>query len=413
MDNKIRLVMVEPNGSGGLIHYTYQLCTALSAEGIDVTLITGKNYELADFPHNFYVNNMLDLWTLFEARPSKGELNSFWRHQWQKVRWTLRRGVRAFRLIRAWIQLTRYLTDLKPDLIQFSKINFPFESFFLAQLQKRGLTLTQICHEFELRENTGLFSDIILRTYSNIYTHFSAIFFHANENRKRFLTLFPSMRQELTHIIDHGNANWLLKIKSDSLDVLRVQYNLRVDQRVVLFFGLLSPSKGLDDLVDAFALARSTCNAKLVIAGYPTKHISMPELRARISALGIEDDVIIDARYIPLNQIRPLMELATIAVYPYISSTQSGALQVAYTFGKPIIATNVGGLPEAIDDAKSGFLVPVHSPQELADKIVAMINNPDLVEQMGAYARNLSETRYGWTVIAQNIKAVYDKLMIS
>ncbi len=413
MDNKIHLVLVEPNGSGGLIHYTYQLCTALAAGGIDVTLITGKNYELADFPHNFHVNNMLDLWTLFEAHPSKSELNSFWKHQWQKVRWTLRRGVRALRLIRAWVQLTRHLTDLKPDLIQFSKINFPFEAFFLAQLQRRGLILTQVCHEFELRENTGLFSDIILRTYSNIYTHFSAIFFHAQENRNRFLTLFPSIPEEFTHVIAHGNASWLKKIESDSMDVLRTQYDLHADERVVLFFGLLSPSKGLDDLIDAFALARSTCNAKLVIAGYPTKHINMTELRARISELGIEDDVIIDARYIPLEQVRPLMELATIVVYPYISSTQSGALQVAYTFGKPIIATNVGGLPEAIDDSKSGFLVPVHSPTELADKIVTMINDPDLVEQMGAYARHLSETRYGWATVAQKIKGIYDELMSS
>ena len=53
MENKLRLVLVEPNGSGGLIHYTYQLCTALADEGMDVTLITGKEYELAHLPHNF------------------------------------------------------------------------------------------------------------------------------------------------------------------------------------------------------------------------------------------------------------------------------------------------------------------------------------------------------------------------
>src|SRR5215211_8135411 len=69
MENrKLRLVLVEPNGSGGLIHYTYQLCTALANEGVDVTLITGKEYELAHLPHNFQVNNLLDLWSLFDPQ---------------------------------------------------------------------------------------------------------------------------------------------------------------------------------------------------------------------------------------------------------------------------------------------------------------------------------------------------------
>ena len=53
MENKLRLVLVEPNGSGGLIHYTYQLCTALADEGMDVTLITGKEYDLAHSPSTF------------------------------------------------------------------------------------------------------------------------------------------------------------------------------------------------------------------------------------------------------------------------------------------------------------------------------------------------------------------------
>src|SRR5512138_1920517 len=101
MENKLRLVLVEPNGSGGLMHYTYQLCTALADEGVDVTLITGKNYELAHLPHNFHVDNILDLWDLFDPQVSQNIDASFWQRRWQKVRWTVRRGQRAVRLISA------------------------------------------------------------------------------------------------------------------------------------------------------------------------------------------------------------------------------------------------------------------------------------------------------------------------
>jgi hypothetical protein len=208
----MRLVLVEPNGSGGLIHYIYQLCTALANEGVDVTLITGKDYELAHLPHNFQVNNLLDLWSLFDPQVSKTVNVNAWQRRWHKVRWTARRGQRALRLISAWMSLTRTLSELEPDIVQFSKINFPFEAIFLAQMRRRGLTLTQICHEFELRENQGgLFSSLTLRAYADIYRNFSAIFFHAKENCEKFLSLFPFVENKRTHIIPHGNSGWLLR----------------------------------------------------------------------------------------------------------------------------------------------------------------------------------------------------------
>src|SRR5512134_3876266 len=125
MENKLRLVLVEPNGSGGLIHYTYQLCTALAEEGADVTLITGKEYELAHLPHNFQVDNLLDLWSLFDAQANRKVEAGAWQRQLYKVRWTLRRAGRAVRLISAWRQLARYVAELRPDIVQFSKIHFP------------------------------------------------------------------------------------------------------------------------------------------------------------------------------------------------------------------------------------------------------------------------------------------------
>jgi glycosyltransferase involved in cell wall biosynthesis len=414
MENKLRLVLVEPNGSGGLIHYTYQLCTALADEGVDVTLITGREYELAHLPHNFRVNNILELWSLFDPQVIRNISANAWQRRWHKIRWTLRRGQRAVRLILAWINLTRYLSKLKPDIVQFSKINFPFEAIFLAQMRRRGLVLTQICHEFELRENDdGPFSALILRAYADIYRNFSAMFFHAKENCEKFLALFPFVQKEKTHIIPHGNSSWLLTNFPQTYDweSIRRRYKLQPDQPVVLFFGLLAPSKGIDDLIEAFALVRQSCNAKLLVAGYPTKHINIDELNEKIAGLNLTNDVILDLRYIPLEEIGALMGLATVAVYPYRSSTQSGALQVAYTFGRPVIAASVGGLPEAIEEGRSGFLIPPQSPPELANKIITLINNPDLTKSMGEYARHLSETRFSWGSIAQQIIEVYNQLL--
>jgi glycosyltransferase involved in cell wall biosynthesis len=414
MENRRRLFFVEPNGSGGLIHYTYQLCTALAEQGMDVTLVTGREYELAHLPHNFQVNNMLDLWSLFDPQVVQLADASRWQRRLHRLRRTVRRGQRAIRLIAAWVRLTQYLTECKPDIVQFSKINFPFEAVFLRQMRRQGLLLTQICHEFELRESGGgLFASLAVRAYADIYKNFSAIFFHANENREKFLSLFPFVRRERTHIIPHGNSGWLLKYfpQDQDLDVFRERYGFTSDQPVVLFFGLLAPSKGIEDLIEAFSVVREKSDARLLIAGYPTKHFDIERVKEKIAQLGLAEHVALDLRYIPIEEIGPLMRLATVAVYPYRTSTQSGALQVAYTFGRPVVATEVGGLPEAVEDGRNGFLVPARSPRELADKILAVVQRPELARSMGEYARHLSETRFSWTTVAGRMVEVYDRIL--
>lgn len=397
-----------------MIHYTYQLCTALAEQGLDVTLVTGREYELAHLPHNFQVNNMLDLWSLFDPQTVQVADASKWQRRWHKLRRTVRRGQRAIRLIAAWIRLTQYLTERKPDIVQFSKINFPFEAIFLRQMRRRGLLLAQICHEFELRESRGgLLASLAVRAYADIYKNFSAIFFHANENRDKFLSIYPFVQRERTHIIPHGNSGWLLKYfpQEQDLDAFRQRYGFSPDQPVVLFFGLLAPSKGIEDLIEAFSIVRQESDARLLIAGYPTKHFDIERVKAKIDHLGLTEHVVLDLRYIPLEEISPLMRLATVAVYPYRTSTQSGALQVAYTFGRPVVATEVGGLPEAVEHGRNGFLVPACSPRELAEKILTVVQKPQLAGLMGEYARHLSETRFSWTTVARRMVEVYDRIL--
>ncbi len=410
MEDKLHIVVVNLANGGGLIHFDYQLCTALANEGMDVTLIAGTEYELVNQPHNFTVHKMLHLWKNFDPQPVEiWQLNP-WKRRLKRIFLTLRRAVRAVYVLLAWIRVTLYLTRTKPDLVQFSRIEYSLDAIFIAYLGRRGLLLSQICHEFESRESYGRSSRFFQRLDTNAYAQFSAIFFLAQESRRRFLSLYPSIPEMNTHVIPHGNSNWLLNIppQPDILNIMRARYGLREGDQAILFFGLLSPSKGLDDLIEAFALVRQSCTAKLIIAGFPMKFIDINALKSRIALFDLGHSTILDTRYIPLEEISTVMSLATVVVYPYRSSTQSGALQTAYTFGRPVIATKVGGLPEAVDDGKSGFLVPAQSPRELADKIAILVNNPELAAQMGKYARHLSDTRFSWQSIAKQILLVYD-----
>jgi len=408
-EKALRIMVVEPRGSGGMIHYAYQLCGALSKAGAQVTLVTADKYEMENYPHNFTVRKQMKLWSSTDSAETAKANNWLGRMAGKMYRGG-RRLMRGIRLIVEWIRLTSYLISARPDIIQFGSIEFPFEAIFLNLLKRNNLILSQVCHEFELREK----SNNPLTNFSNqlsrwVYDAFSIIFFHAESNQQRFLELF-NVPEEKLHIIAHGNEGLFLSGRTEKLTRARMQerYGIAEDMPVILFFGNLTPSKGLPDLLKAFSqVYAKESRARLMIVGRPSKFIDMEKLTQLVSELGISDATIFDARYILMEEVPPLMEMATVVMYPYLNSTQSGALQVAYTFGRPVIATKVGGLPEAVEDGKSGLLVSPFSPDELAQAILKLIKDPGLARQMGTYAKHLSDTKFSWDSIALKMLSIY------
>lgn len=413
MNSKPQIYVVEPLGNGGMIHYVYQQCNALAQAGADVTLVTSTNYELDGFPHSFKVNKLLQMWPMFDAKRSEQPRNAFDKLV-RKVSWQTRRGWRAITLIQQWVRLTNFLLRERPDIVQFGKIQFPFETIFLTILRKRGLTLTQICHEFEQREKSdSKLAGVTNWLYAGVYPLFSAIFFHAEQNRGRFLDLFGERLGELsadkTHLIPMGNTNLFLNATTDVDHYAK--YGLDKDDPVILFFGTVSPSKGVPDLLHAFAKVRQQTNVKLLIAGYHTKFMNSDELFAIVAEHNMANDVIFDNQYIPNEEVGAIMKLATIAALPYRNGTQSAALQVAYAFGKPVVATKVGGLPEAVTHGKNGLLVAPENPAELGDALLQLLADSDMMDAMGKHNKHVSQTRYAWETIAQKMLAVYDPLV--
>ncbi len=408
-ETPLHIMVVEPRGSGGMIHYAYQFCGALANAGAQVTLVTTREYEMEKFPHNFTVRKQMRLWSSIESS-EMGTASVLGAKVARKLYRAIRRVVRGMKLIVEWIRLTVYLKRARPDIIQFGSIEFPFEAIFLHILKRNGFILSQICHEFESREHSNnLFVTLADQLNRWVYKAFSIIFFHAENNRERFLSLFDLPRERL-HIIPHGNEQLFLSIRSSSAASTQIwqRYGINSDSPVILFFGNLTPSKGVPDLLKAFSqvYAKETL-ARLMVVGRPSKFIDMDALTQLAAELEISEATIFDARYLPMEEVPPLMDRATVVMYPYLNSTQSGALQVAYSFGKPVIATNVGGLPEAVEDGKSGFLVPAASPDELAQAIMKFIEDPGLTQRMGTYAKNLSNTRFSWATIAQKVLSVY------
>lgn len=413
MQKEIRITVVEPRATGGMIHYAYQLCTAMADEGAQVTLVTALDYELVGFPHNFNVEKILRLWPQIDPLLSNPPKSAFAKLQ-RRIFWFFRRAFRAIRLIHEWFRLTNYLVKTRPTIVQFGVMEFAFEAFFLSYMKYKGLTLGQICHEFERRQTKkNLMTGLDNRLSQIVFNSYSAIFLHGKTNRNLFLSKY-NFPPEHAHSIEHGNEQIFPKPENLSHLVadIKKKYKLSDQNSVILFFGNITPSKGIPDLINAFHhVHNANINSRLIIAGMPSKQVNIIEYEKLIADLNLSNEITLDARYLAMEEIAPLMQLADIVVYPYLSISQSGALQVAYAFGRPVVATNVGGFPDAIEDGKSGLLVSAEAPQEMGQAILRLIENPELATKMGKYAKHLSETRYAWPPIAKNILSIYEKLI--
>ena len=136
----------------------------------------------------------------------------------------------------------------------------------------------------------------------------------------------------------------------------------------ILFFGNIRAYKGLDVLIEAFARVRRELEAELVVAG---EFYSDPRpLKERVRALGLDGHVSWTGAYVPNREVPALFRRAHVVALPYRSATQSGIVPLAYQFGVPVIASDVGGLSEVVLDGKTGLLFPPGDSDRLARLLI-------------------------------------------
>lgn len=400
----MRVFLVEPDGAGGMVHYAYQLATGLGRSGdTEVTLVTGRHYELAHLPHEFRVEPRMRLWPAVGGTAARSRVASIAHGLLHR----LRRVGRGLRYALEWHRLTKYLISERPDVVQFAIIRFPFQLFYLRRLRRAGIVLTQICHEFEPRER-GLIARALNRRLSQaVYHCFDRIYLHGEETRSRFHTAFDVPRGR-TAAISHGNESMFLdRVRSPLRDQPR--FGVNPDLPVALFFGGLRPSKGIEDLIAAWSMAAAEIPGVLIVCGEP-EGTDPARLRHLAEQHGVGARTVISAEYVPLEDVAAVFEMADVVVLPYRSATGSGVLQLAYTFGKPVIAANRGALAEDVVHGETGLLVEPGDSPAIARALVKILGHEAEAARMGRAARAVAR-EHDWDPIARGIAADYEELL--
>ena len=148
----------------------------------------------------------------------------------------------------------------------------------------------------------------------------------------------------------------------------RGQLGLRADRPTLLFFGLIRPYKGLEYLLRAMPLVAREVDCLLLVVG---EFYEPQERYTRlIEDLRVGERIKLVDRYVKNEEVSVYFRCADVVVLPYVDATQSGVMQIAFGLEVPVITTNVGGLPESVEDGCTGYVVASRSPEQLADAIV-------------------------------------------
>ncbi len=264
-----------------------------------------------------------------------------------------------------WLKTILVLKQERVDLLVVQWWN-PFFGFVFGTIANLLAIVSDskicfLCHNVIPHEST-LFDRILSK-----YAFLKAGYFitHSEEDRRNLLLLKPNaVVVTNSHPTYSIFKEFLSYEKPDARRKLRIPLN----KNVILYFGLIRPYKGLKYLIVAMQQVVRHINSILLIVGefYESKEKYLSLIRE----LDLEEHTLIVDKYINNEDVPLYFCSSDVVVLPYINATQSGIVQIAFALNKPVITTNVGGLPEAVQDGETGFVVETESPESLAGAIV-------------------------------------------
>jgi glycosyltransferase involved in cell wall biosynthesis len=185
----------------------------------------------------------------------------------------------------------------------------------------------------------------------------------------------------------------------------RKHLGLNVDDKIILFFGFIRKYKGLDILLEAMNVLKTNSepeirNLKLLIAGEFYEDRKLYD--SIIEKNQLQSQIILKTNFIADSEVKYYLSAADFVIQPYRNATQSGVTPLAYHFEKPMLVTNVGGLPSLVPDGKVG-LVAEPNAKDIAKKILDLYNTGE--EHFLPHLRE-EKKKYSWSILVNTIKSL-------
>ena len=348
--------------------YTINLANAVSAKVEKVALLLpGGN----DFAHLTAIDGRIDQCLFGEGRLRSGNFRYLW----------------------GFYKALGHLRRFEPDVVH---IQGGFDHWFaFAAPFLRRYALVSTFHDVKLH-----LGDESLRTEFHRWCArrlSKEIIVHGEKLREQMVTEYK-MPAHKVHAIPMGENDVAAFSQYERED-------LKEDGNLVLFFGWLDEYKGLEYLMKAEPIiTKEVPGAKIVIAG-------KGDFRRYEKMMTNRDAFIVHNEYISYEKGAELFQRSSALILPYVDGSQSCVTFLGYGFKKPVVVTDVGSIPEMVEEGKTGFVVPPRDSGALAGAIVKLLKDERLRREMGENGYRKMKEDHSWGKIAEKTIKVYERAL--
>jgi len=375
-------------------HYAVGLVTALMEENIALDVIGGDEIDGPEFQEN----------------PRARFCNLHGGHHSANL------TRRISRILGFYARLFRYIVTAKPQILhilwnnKLEVLDRTLLMLFYKLARKRVVLTAHNVNAGRRDKKDSRLNRITLKLQYRLTDH---IFVHTNKMKEELVAKFDVGAEKVT-VIPYGINNAAPSTCLTAQDARR-KLGLHSNEKAILYFGAIKPYKGLEYLVTAFHNIAARGEYRLIIAGERKKGC---EEYWRAIEQAIERDpsrnkVLQKIEFIPDAEIETYFKAADVAVLPYTDIFQSGILFLAYTFGLPVIAADVGSFSEDIIEGRTGFVCRPRDADDLAS-VVLQYFDTDLYRELENRRQGIRDyilSKHSWDLVASRTRNVYLALL--
>lgn len=323
---------------------------------------------------------------------------------------------KVVRVVIYYAKLLWYSATARPRVFHIlwnNKLEFLDRTLLLLYYRLLGRRIVLTVHNVNVRardKNDSVLNRLTLRIQYKLVDH---LFVHTPRMQRELETDFDVAPRKIS-VIPFGINSTVPDTPLTPTEA-RQQLGLASSNRVVLFFGNIAPYKGLEYLVEAMALTvQRMPEIRLVIAGrVKGSEAYWSALERRIEELGLRPYVLSRIEFVPDAETEWYFKAADVLALPYTFVFQSGVMFLAYNFGLPVIASDVGALKDEVIEGVTGFVCAPMDSADLARKIERYFDS-DLYSSLDssrANIRKVAADRYSWSVVGATTRQVYTDLL--
>lgn len=315
-------------------------------------------------------------------------------------------------------RLIHYVSIAKPKLFHIlwnNKLQLLDRTFLMLYYKLRGKKIVFTAHNVNagIRDsNDSWHNRLTLRIQ---YRLADRIFVHTKKMKRELVATF-GVSEGAVSVIPFGINN-AVPVTDLTPNEAKQRLGIGSDEKTILFFGNIGPYKGLEYLVAAFQLLASTNTGyRLIIAGKVRggSEKYFQEIQRTIAGDVSREWVRQRIEYIPDEDTELYFKGADLLVLPYTHISQSGVLFLGFSFGLPVVATDVGSLGDDIVEGRTGFLCKPCDPAQLAHTIETYFES-DLFRKLDNWRQEIrayTSATHSWDAVAEATCAVYAELLM-